>query len=172
MAHKPAKAKGARSRPVVRERSRHYLTSTSDDARTWPVHYIESSALLSALLEQDADVLALLAQEARRVTSALTFAECFRALVRARSTGQITSEAEQIIVRALQTFQLRCASIPLTEEVLERAGRPFPVEPVRTLDAVHLASLEVLGLPRGQITVVTRDNRIRDNAALLGYVVT
>lgn len=171
MVHKPAKSRSARSRPAVRERSRHYLTDTSGDERTLPVHYIESSALLSALLEEDAGVLAVLAPEARCVTSALTFAECFRALVRARATGRITSEAEQIIVRALQTFQLRCASIPLTEEVLERAGRPFPVEPVRTLDAVHLASLEVLGLPRGQVTVVTRDNRIRDNAALLGYVV-
>jgi hypothetical protein len=54
-------------------------------------------------------------------------------------------------------------------EVLARVARPFPVEPVRTLDAVHLATIERLDEPPMLVTVVTRDTRVRDNAAVVGY---
>ena len=47
----------------------------------------------------------------------------------------------------------------------------FPVEPVRTLDAVHLATAELLGEPPALIVVVTRDIRVRENAQALGYAV-
>ena len=55
--------------------------------------------------------------------------------------------------------------------VLSRAGRPFPVEPIRTLDAVHLATAELLGEPPQLVTIVTRDARAGDNARPLGYAV-
>jgi hypothetical protein len=59
----------------------------------------------------------------------------------------------------------------VTEEVLTRVARPFPVEPVRTLDAIHLATLESLGETPQLVTVVTRDDRIARNARALGYAV-
>jgi hypothetical protein len=49
--------------------------------------------------------------------------------------------------------------------------RPFPVDPVRTLDAVHLATAESIGEPPQLMTMVTRDNRVRENATALGYSV-
>jgi hypothetical protein len=55
--------------------------------------------------------------------------------------------------------------------ILTRAGRPFPKEPVCTLDAIHLATAECLGDPPALITIVTRDMRIRENAAALGFLV-
>ena len=55
--------------------------------------------------------------------------------------------------------------------MLLRAGRPFPIEPVRTLDAIHLATLETLGDTPQLISVITRDARVRENARALGYVV-
>jgi predicted nucleic acid-binding protein len=55
--------------------------------------------------------------------------------------------------------------------VLARVGRPFPVEPIHTLDAVHLATAEQLGEPPALVTVVTRDKRVRENALALGYAV-
>lgn len=55
--------------------------------------------------------------------------------------------------------------------MLDRVRRPFPVEPIRTLDAVHLATLELLGEAPQVVTVVTRDDRVRSNARLLGYIV-
>ena len=55
-----------------------------------------------------------------------------------------------------------------------RAGplrRPFPVEPVRTVDAIHLATAELLDEPPQLVTIVTRDDRIRSNARSLGYAI-
>ncbi len=59
----------------------------------------------------------------------------------------------------------------VTESILTHAGRPFPVEPVRTLDAIHLATASALGDPPALLTIVTRDVRVRENALALGYSV-
>jgi hypothetical protein len=53
--------------------------------------------------------------------------------------------------------------------VLARSSRPFPVEPIRTLDAIHVARAELLGEPPALVTILTRDARVRDNADRLGY---
>jgi hypothetical protein len=61
--------------------------------------------------------------------------------------------------------------VSVTETILSRVGRPFPVEPIRTLDAIHLATAEALGDAPALVTIITRDVRVRDNAAALGYPV-
>ena len=43
------------------------------------------------------------------------------------------------------------------------------MEPVRTLDAVHIATAESLGEPPQLITIVSRDQRVRDNVKALGH---
>jgi predicted nucleic acid-binding protein len=106
---------------------------------------------------------------ARVVTSALTFAETMRAVVRARVAGRLTAEQERAAVRALGTFRRRCFVLDVDDAVLRRAGRRFPVEPIRTLDAVHLATVERLDEPPQLVIIVTRDERVRDNAVALGY---
>jgi predicted nucleic acid-binding protein len=107
----------------------------------------------------------------RRVTSALTLAETSRAIVRARTAGRLSPADERAAIRALQVFARRSDLVSVTDPILGRAGRPFPVEPVRTLDAVHLATLELLDESPQFITVVTRDARVRDNARALGHPV-
>ena len=138
---------------------------------TTSFRYIESSALLAALLEHDTAALDALRVDGQRVTSAVTFAEASRALVRARVAGRLTPAEERASLRALQTFHRRCAVVAVTDDVLTRAGRPFPVEPIRTLDAVHLATAELLGESPQFVTIITRDTRVRDNARALGYAV-
>jgi predicted nucleic acid-binding protein len=133
--------------------------------------YVETSGLLSALFEQDADAKRLLRRATYRVTSALTFAEARRAVVRARQSERLTVSQARSVARALHTFAKRCQVVAVTEEVLGRAGRPFVVEPVRTLDAIHLATLELLGGSPALITVLTRDERVRKNALAGGYSV-
>ena len=39
------------------------------------------------------------------------------------------------------------------------------------LDAMHLATVEMLGEPPALVTVLTRDGRVRENAIALGYAV-
>ena len=132
---------------------------------------MESSALVAALLEHDTAVLKPLPDRTQHVTSALTLAEASRAIIRARATARLTAAEEQAAVRALQTFERRCFILDVDRAVLARVRRPFPVEPVRTLDAVHLATLELLGEAPQVVTIVTRDDRVRDNARALGYIV-
>ena len=124
---------------------------------------------MAALLEHDAGVLAALKVAGRLITSALTLAEASRAILRARVTGRLTAEQELAAVRGMRTFQRRCAVVAVTDGVVARAGRRFPVEPMRTLDAVHLATVEMLGEAPPLMTIVTRDDRVRDNARALGY---
>jgi predicted nucleic acid-binding protein len=135
------------------------------------IRYIESSALLGALLESDAAALKALRAEGRQVTSALTLAEAARAIVRARTSSRLAPAQERAAVRGLRVFARRCFVVAVTDTVLARVGRPFPVEPIRTLDAVHLATAELLGEPPQLMTIVTRDTRVRDNARALGYAV-
>ncbi|HEX6535656.1 MAG TPA: type II toxin-antitoxin system VapC family toxin [Gemmatimonadaceae bacterium] len=133
------------------------------------LRYIETSALLAALLEQEPEAKRALRAKGQRVTSVLTIAEAQRAIVRARGAGRLDTAQERAVVRALRTFAARCDLVAVTEDVLERAGRPFPMEPIRTLDAFHLATAELLGEPPALLTIVTRDSRVRDNATAMGY---
>jgi predicted nucleic acid-binding protein len=135
------------------------------------VRYIESSALVAALLERDAAALKSIRTRGRQITSALTIAEAARAILRARATARLTAEEERAAVRALRRFERRCYLVAVTDTVLARVRRPFPVEPIRTLDAVHLATTELLGEPPQLVTVVSRDGRVRANADALGYAI-
>ena len=131
---------------------------------------MESSALVAALLEHDTAAMTAPAGT-QHVTSAVTFAETGRAIIRARATGRLTASQEQAAVRALRTFERRCFVVDVERTVLARVRRPFPVEPVRTLDALHLATMELLAEARQLVTVVTRDSRVRENAEAFGFTV-
>lgn len=125
--------------------------------------------MVTALLERDAGARGAVRTKGRLVTSALTLAETARAILRARVTGRLTAEQERASLQALRRFERRCFVVAVTDAVLARVCRPFPVEPIRTLDAVHLATAELLGEPPPLMTIVTRDDRVRENAEALGY---
>lgn len=133
--------------------------------------YIESSALVAAVLEDDTAAKASIRAKGQRVTSALTAAETMRAVLRARLSGRITAQQERAALLTLHRFTRRCYIVSVTEEILARAGLRFPAEPVRTLDAIHLATAEALGDPPALVTIVTRNLRVRDNANSLGHPV-
>jgi hypothetical protein len=61
--------------------------------------------------------------------------------------------------------------VDVDRAVLDRVRRTFPIEPIRTLDAVHLATAERLGEHPSLVTIVTRATRVRSNAEALGYAV-
>jgi predicted nucleic acid-binding protein len=123
------------------------------------------------MLEGDAAAKASIRAHGQRVTSVLTITEASRAVLRARLSGRITDRQQRAALLSLQRFARRCHLVSLTESILGRAARPFPLEPIRTLDAIHLATAEALGDPPALITIVTRDLRVRDNAAALGHPV-
>jgi hypothetical protein len=156
--------------PIVAKRN-HKTSASSSTAERTGIRYIESSALVAALLERDADALKSVRARGRKVTSALTIAETARAILRARAAARLTADEERAAIRALGRFERRCYLVAVTEAVLARVRRPFPVEPIRTLDAVHLATTELLAEPPPLITVITRDIRVRQNSEALGYAI-
>lgn len=133
------------------------------------VHYLETSALLSIALEGNKAVSGALASAPSLITSSLTFVEFERGLLRSRREGTITSAEESRARRWARELSNSCYLMDLDAEVLERAKLPFKVEPVRTLDALHLASIEVLAKKLGWLIVVSCDDRVRENAIALGF---
>jgi hypothetical protein len=135
------------------------------------IRYVETSAVLAALLEGDAAARSSLRRRGVLVTSTLTFAEARRGLVRARHAARLAADTERAALRALSRLRARCVVVAVTDEVLARTGQPFPVEPVRTLDAMHLATV-ILAADAPQLaTVITRDARVRANALAIGCTV-
>ena len=61
----------------------------------------------------------------------------------------------------------RVALMELIPTVLARALEPFP-EPVRTLDALHLSSVEFLRAQGADLALATYDQRMRHAAQALG----
>jgi predicted nucleic acid-binding protein len=57
----------------------------------------------------------------------------------------------------------------ISVEIVSRARHPFPAEPIRTLDAIHLASaLAARSIVTG-VDILSLDDRIRRSAKQLGF---
>ena len=132
--------------------------------------YLESSAVLHWLLGQAG------ATEVRRAVdgadsvliSALTLTESERALIRAESEGVLRGGDAQRLRGLLNRTQASWTRMTLSDAVLARAGRAFPVEPVRTLDAIHLATALEFATAFPELRVLSFDRRVRANAEALG----
>lgn len=135
--------------------------------------YAESSAVLAWLLgdEGGAEAGAALAEADGVVASDLTAVECERVLIRAWSTGLLT-EAEAADHRAaLARATARWTRLRIGADVVDRATRPFPVEPVRTLDALHLGTALLARSAAPGLRLLTLDHRVRENGERLGFEV-
>lgn len=89
-------------------------------------------------------------------------------MVRAQVTGRLTAFQVAEARKGLREWQETCAWVGLRPALLARVGRPFPAEPVRTPDAIHLATMEALAEAGASLRVLTRDARIRANVLALG----
>lgn len=101
--------------------------------------------------------------------SDLTLVECDRVRHRASFTEELP-EAEAASRRAmLSRAAAHWVVFPIDTDVIERARRPFPVEPIRTLDALHLAHALLVRSLVPDLQLLTLDKRVRDNGAALGF---
>jgi predicted nucleic acid-binding protein len=130
--------------------------------------YVETSALLRVLLDGDEALRPEISGQGV-ITSALTFVEASRAISRARRERRLDAHSAREAERQLAAFERSCDTLAVEEEVLRRARESFPVEPVRSLDAIHLASVRVLDDQLGGLEVVSCDDRVRQNAVALGF---
>lgn len=132
--------------------------------------YAESSAVLRWLLGAPGgeEARGALAGAEQVVTSRLTLVESGRALSRAATLEEITEAAALDAAATLADAVRRWSVVEVLPEIAERATRPFPAEPVRTLDALHLATALFLVPAVGRVAVLSTDERIVRNASLLG----
>lgn len=133
--------------------------------------YAESSAILAWLLgEASGEAVRAQLTDAEQVfTSALTHVEIERVLIRAQVIEQLKEadvvERRRLFARAGRHWNV----VRVHDEVLERAQRPFPAEPIRTLDALHLASALSISAAVPDLAVLTLEVSIRNAAVALGF---
>ena len=133
--------------------------------------YAESSAVLAWLLGERPGGRAERALGAADlvVTSDLTLIECDRVLGRAAALGE-RSHAEIARRRAtLGAASEHWVVLAIDGEVVARSRQAFPREPVRSLDAIHLSTALVARNLVTELRILSLDERIRDNAAALGF---
>ena len=133
--------------------------------------YAETSAVLRWLFNEPLGDTAFEAlQGARKVVCArLTLIECRRAARRAVVEAHLPEAHLGDLLVVLGQAAARWAVLELSPDVAERAGARFPLEPVRTLDAIHLASMVVLRESLPDLTALSMDERVRRNALALGF---
>jgi uncharacterized protein with PIN domain len=134
--------------------------------------YLETSALLSWLLDepQAPGVREAVTEAEAVVTSSLTRLETERALHRAVSERVLREVQAQRLRGILARQQASWIVMAVSDAVLDRAGRAFPVEPVRSLDAIHLASALAFAEALPDLRMLTHDHRLLENATSLGLV--
>jgi len=132
--------------------------------------YLESSAVVHWLLGQSraAEVRKNVDQAKVVLTSVLTLTETERVLIRAESQGVLRGGDARRLRGLLNRVQASWTRMAVSPDVLARAGRSFPIEPVRTLDAVHLATALEFAATFPDLHVLSFDQRIRSNAEALG----
>jgi len=133
--------------------------------------YAESSAILAWLLgeAEGEDVRRQLAGAEEVFTSVLTLVETDRVLIRAQvveglKEGDVV-DRRRALARASRHWHL----LQLHEEILDRARRSFPGEPIRTVDALHLASALAARAVVPELAILSLDSSIRGASTDLGF---
>jgi predicted nucleic acid-binding protein len=125
------------------------------------VIYLDTSVALAHLLAEDKQPPVALWSEALVSSRLLEYEVWTR--IHARRLGRAHLDAARGLLQ-------RLAFLELVPEVLKRALDPFPA-PVRTLDALHLASIEFLRARGQALRLASYDERFLAAARSLGVLI-
>ena len=133
--------------------------------------YAESSAVLAWLMGETRRAAAgrQLRKAERVFASDLTLVECNRVIIRAISLEEISERRAKLCQSRLMKASVSWHMLRLGADVVDRARLPFPVEPIRTLDALHIASALIAQTAFPDLALLTLDTRVRTNAKELGF---
>ena len=135
--------------------------------------YAESSAVLAWLFGEPgaSAVTRILENSDAVIVSELTLLECERAVIRGLGLKELNrAEAERIRARLREAAEIWNVW-RFSREILQRAAQPFPSEPLRTLDALHLAWALAVRSELPSVAILSLDERIRNAARPLGFQV-
>lgn len=129
--------------------------------------YLDSSAILRAVLEAGmTPAVERKIDEARLlVSSRLSQVECARALLRLREAGGPPAARLADAERELASLWARCELWEITKAVCELACRVAPTKPLRTLDAIHLATFLLARQKIEGLELLTTDRRLEEATA-------
>jgi predicted nucleic acid-binding protein len=135
------------------------------------VKYVDASALLRILFTEPGSSVPLTKGE-RLVSSELVEVETFRTVDRERLLGNLDDTQTAVKRKELTDLLAMLDLAAIDTTVVERAKSPFAVN-VRALDAVHVATAEVLAAEAGgeQVEFWTHDDRQATAALSRGLTV-
>jgi uncharacterized protein len=130
--------------------------------------YVDASVIVAATLDQPGALRGVRWAEA--VSSELIVAELLRTLDRLRLAAS-TPDAELAQLReAAERNLAELDLVPINKAVLRRSGGAFPM-PVKTLDAIHLATALLWEEHAGKIVFLTLDRQLANAALACGLTV-
>ncbi|MBM3514071.1 MAG: type II toxin-antitoxin system VapC family toxin [Alphaproteobacteria bacterium] len=136
-----------------------------------PTLFADSSAILAWLLGDPGGPEAGQALQVAKavVISELTLVECDRVLIRLAAIKALSERASQKLRARTEAIAAHWTVIQLRPEIFARARQPFPIEPVRTLDAIQVSTALFSRATLADLTILTLDSRMRAVGQSLGF---
>lgn len=133
------------------------------------VRYLETSALLAWLFNESGAEGIINAMNGADliITSELTRIETTRAIRRVRGEGRLTSGQCDMLFKLFNESIKGWFRMSVDETIVTGAADEFAVEPVRSLDAIHLATALECRKLYPELEMLTLDERIRRNKEAL-----
>lgn len=125
--------------------------------------YVDTSAVLRAALESGTtpEIESRVAISEALITSRLSLVEASRALSRAQQIGRVSERQRVDAEREIDSILGRCHIWEISRAVCERASALAPRAGLRTLDAIHLATLLEARRRLGtEVELLTADERL------------
>jgi predicted nucleic acid-binding protein len=132
--------------------------------------YLDTSVVLRAVLERglSPDEEGRIAEARFLTTSRLALVESARALLRLRTEQRLSEAALADVAREIDSVWARCTIWEITPGICDLAAQVAPLRPLRTLDALHLATyLTARRRLGGDISLLTVDRRLAEAAATI-----
>ena len=128
--------------------------------------YLDTSTVLRAVLEDGTTptIDRTIGAASTLITSRLSLVEAGRAFLRLRASGQVSEEQLADARRELDSLWARCEIWELTPLVCETACQVAPGKPLRTLDALHLATYLLARRRIENLELLTADQRLAEAA--------
>lgn len=130
------------------------------------VLYLDTSAVLRAVLESGTtpEMEQAIGAADTLITSRLSLVEAERAFIRLRASGGTSEEQLADAGRELDALWARCEIWELSARVCEVALSVAPSKPLRTLDALHLATYLLARRRISHLELLTADQRLEEAA--------
>lgn len=135
--------------------------------------YAETSAVLRWILgaPRGDEVYDCLHRASGIAASRFVVVEVRRVLARFEATGDLAPKLASVCRTQLADELARWDLLELSEPIWVRAEERFPVEPLRTVDALHLASALHYQTASAEISMLSFDRRILENCKRLSMPV-